>query len=86
MDNNRPRFSPALITFSALYMLIAIMAAIRQGNTEFVFYIVVMAVLITSLVLVHRRVNFSKRGVMGHELLGLTAYGRRISALARSLH
>ena len=59
MDNNSPRFSLALITFSALYMLIAIMAAIRQGNTEFVFYIVVMAVLITSLVLVHRRVNFS---------------------------
>lgn len=54
-----PRFSPALILFSALYMLIAILAAIRQGNTEFVFYIVVMVVLITSLVLVHKKVHFT---------------------------
>ena len=71
MDNNSPRFSPALITFSALYMLIAIMAAIRQGNTEFVFYIVVMAVLITSLVLVHRRVNFSNGVLWGMSCWGL---------------
>jgi len=86
MDNNSPRFSLALITFSALYMLIAIMAAIRQGNTEFVFYIVVMAVLITSLGASAQKGEFFKRGVMGHELLGLAPYGRRISTLARSLH
>ena len=71
MDDNRSRFNPALITFSALYMLIAIMAAIRQANTEFVFYIVVMAVLITSLVLVHRRVNFSNGVLWGMSCWGL---------------
>ena len=63
MDDRQLRISPALIGFSGLYMLIAIASAVIQRNTEFVFYIVVMAVLITSLVLVHRRVNFSDGGI-----------------------
>lgn len=71
MDKNRPIFSPALITFSAVYMLIAILEAIRQGNSEFVFYIVVMGVLITSLALVHLRVNFSAGVLWGMSFWGL---------------
>ena len=71
MNHLRPRFSPALITFSALYMVIAIIAAIRQGNTEFVFYIVVMVVLITSLIVVHQRVNFSDGVLWGMSCWGL---------------
>ena len=34
MDNNSPRFSLALITFSALYMLIAIMGATFDRHNE----------------------------------------------------
>lgn len=71
MINDKPRFSPVLIGFSALYILIAIVAAIVQGNTEFVFYILVMGVLITSLVLVHRRVNFSDGVLWGMSFWGL---------------
>ena len=71
MDHLRPKFSPRLIVFSALYMVIAIMAAISQGNTEFVFYIVVMVVLITSLIVVHQRVNFSDGVLWGMSCWGL---------------
>lgn len=71
MKSSEPRFSPVLIGFSVLYMLISIVAAVQQRNTEFVFYIVVMAVLITSLVLVHRRVNFSDGVLWGMSCWGL---------------
>jgi hypothetical protein len=71
MSNDQPRFSPPLIGFSALYMLISIVAAVQQRNTEFVFYIVIMTVLITSLVLVHRRVNFSDGVLWGMSFWGL---------------
>ena len=71
MNDKQLRISPALIGFSALYMLIAIVAAVIQRNTEFVFYIVVMAVLITSLVIVHKRVNFSNGVLWGMSFWGL---------------
>lgn len=67
---NLVRYSPALIVFSALYILVAIIAAVAQRNTEFVFYIVVMAVLITSLALVHKRVNFSDGVLWGMSFWG----------------
>jgi len=71
MSESRSRFSPVLIGFSALYMLVSIVAAAMQHNTEFVFYIVIMAVLITSLVLVHKRVNFSDGVLWGMSIWGL---------------
>lgn len=72
MDKQQaPRYSSVLIVFSALYMLIAIIAAVRQGNTEFVFYIVVMGVLITTLVLVHRRVHFTDGVLWGMSCWGM---------------
>lgn len=70
MQNNKVIFPPVLIIFSCLYMLVAIAVAVVQGNTEFVFYIVVMAVLITSLVLVHRRINFSNGVLWGMSFWG----------------
>lgn len=71
MKVSSPRFSPTLIGFSALYMLISIVAAAWQGNKEFVFYIVIMTILITSLVLVHRRVNFSDGALWGMSCWGM---------------
>ena len=70
-EQQSARFSPVLILFSALYMLIAILAAIGQGNIEFVFYIVVMVVLITSLVLVHRQVHFTDGVLWGMSCWGM---------------
>jgi hypothetical protein len=70
-EQQSARFSPALILFSALYMLIAILAAIGQGNIEFVFYIVVMVALITSLVLVHRQVHFTDGVLWGMSCWGM---------------
>lgn len=71
MNKSGSIFSPTLIAFSAIYMLLAILEAIRQGNSEFVFYIVVMVVLITSLALVHQRVNFSQGVLWGMSCWGL---------------
>ncbi|MDG1358705.1 MAG: DUF2238 domain-containing protein [Akkermansiaceae bacterium] len=85
MDKNRPIFSPALIAFSTVYMLIAILEAVRQGNSEFVFYIVVMVVLITSLALVHHRVNFSAGVLWGMSCWGLLHMAGGLVLLPESL-
>jgi len=45
--------------FTGLYMLAAIIDALRTGNTEFIFYIVVMFVLIGAVMFVHMRVRLS---------------------------
>jgi uncharacterized membrane protein YjdF len=63
-------YGRGLIAFSALYMLVSIVVATLQGNTEFVFYIVVMVVLITSLALVHKRVVFSSGVLWGMSFWG----------------
>jgi hypothetical protein len=49
----------ALVVFVALYMVGFTAFALSRGNTEFVFYAVVMLVLIAGVFAVHRRVNFS---------------------------
>jgi uncharacterized membrane protein YjdF len=64
-------YNPALLFFTGFYMLASVIAASVQKNEEFVFYIVVMVVLITSLVLVHKRVNFSPGVLWGLSLWGL---------------
>ena len=53
-ERNIPR---GVIAFTALYMAIATVVAITKGNTEFVFYIVAMVVMIAVVVVVHRRVQ-----------------------------
>ncbi|MBT8043424.1 MAG: DUF2238 domain-containing protein [Verrucomicrobiae bacterium] len=70
MKNSAAIISTPLIVFSALYMLVSVVVAFMQRNTEFVFYIVVMGVLITSLVLVHKRVHFSNGILWGMSLWG----------------
>lgn len=50
----RPNLTPVL-TFTGIYVAIAIAGAIASGNREFVIYIGVMLVLIPSILAVHRR-------------------------------
>jgi uncharacterized membrane protein YjdF len=45
--------------FNGAYILAAVAGSLLQGNREFVFYIVVMLVLISGVMLVHRRVQLS---------------------------
>lgn len=52
--SNYPRF---LIPFTATYMVLAAVFAALMGNSEFVFYIVVMLVLIGVFVWLHRRIR-----------------------------
>jgi len=54
---NRSLLPVALVT--ATYLLVSIVAAVRLGNVEFVFYIGVMFVLIALVALVHARVGLS---------------------------
>lgn len=64
-----PRLLPVTL-FTAAYMLAAVAGAMVQGNSEFIFYIVVMLVLIAVMSLVHVRV-----GLSGGLLWCLTAWG-----------
>jgi hypothetical protein len=59
VKSSHPTFSVPLIAFNALYCLLSVGYAVAQRNTGFLSYVVVMAVLITSVILVHKRVNFS---------------------------
>ena len=46
-----------VIAFTSLYMAIAAIVALTKGNTEFVFYLVAMIVMIALVAVVHRRVQ-----------------------------
>lgn len=48
-----------LVLFTLGYISAAVLTAVLHGNREFVFYIVVMAVLIGVIMLVHRRVGLT---------------------------
>lgn len=63
-------FGAPLIAFNAAYCLLSVAYAVVQRNTGFLSYVVVMGVLIPSMILVHKRVNFS-RGV----LWGMSVWG-----------
>ena len=60
-----------VLVFTALYVLAAIPAALRSGNDEFVFYILVMFVLGGLVWLVHRRVGLTTLTLWGLSLWGL---------------
>ncbi|MEM0896742.1 MAG: hypothetical protein AAGJ79_07625 [Verrucomicrobiota bacterium] len=49
----------AIMIFSAIYIVASVLVSWSVGNSEFVFYIVVMALLIGALLAVHRRVGIS---------------------------
>lgn len=61
-DHNESALSPgvyAILTFTLLYMLVAILGAFSKGNYEFLIYIGVMVVLIGVVAVVHLRVNLN---------------------------
>jgi hypothetical protein len=57
--------------FTALYLLVATGFAFALGNSEFVFYIVVMLALVLVVWLVHRSVSLSRGLLWGLSLWGL---------------
>ncbi len=65
----RPRLG-WLVAFTLGYIVASVYSSMRSGNREFVFYIVVMAVLIAVIMLVHRRV-----GLSGPLLWALSVWG-----------
>lgn len=69
-DTQTPRLLP-LSAFTALYMLAAVVGSLAQGNSEFVFYIVVMLVLVSIVALVHRVVTLSSALLWALSIWGL---------------
>lgn len=61
----------SIIIFNVAYMLAAIAAAVIKGNSEFIFYIGVMIVLMASVLFTHQRVKFSKTVLWGLSVWGL---------------
>ncbi|TLD68456.1 DUF2238 domain-containing protein [Phragmitibacter flavus] len=57
-NQTQPKLWPLAI-FVVLYMALSIGASLMAGNTEFVFYIIVMVVLIAVVLLVHFRVGLT---------------------------
>ncbi len=60
-----------LIAFNIAYMLAAVITALRGGNSEFIFYIGVMILLMGTVLLLHRRLGFSMLVMWGMSLWGL---------------
>lgn len=58
-DLRFPRLPRGLSLFTAAYLTAAIIGAVRTGNGEFVFYIVVLLILVAAVLEVHRRVRLS---------------------------
>jgi hypothetical protein len=61
-ENRERRFHTAFLAlalFTAAYMLAAVAGAIATGNTEFVFYILVMLVIISGVLVVRTRLTLS---------------------------
>jgi len=65
-----PRLLP-LALFTVAYMILSIGASLMAGNTEFVFYIVVMLVLISLVMMVHLRVGLSSGLLWALSIWGL---------------
>lgn len=65
-----PKLLP-LAVFTVIYMILATASALLTGNSEFVFYIVVMLVLIAVVMLVHFRVGLTTRLLWGLSIWGL---------------
>lgn len=67
---NPPKLLPVIL-FNAAYMLAAILGALTQKNSEFIFYIVVMLVLIAVMSLVHSRVKLTTGMLWAFSMWGL---------------
>lgn len=66
----KPKELKTILAFTAVYLGGAVLVSWQRGNSEFVFYIGVMIVLVATLIPLHRRVGLSA-GV----LWGLTIWG-----------
>ncbi len=60
-----------VLGFTAVYLVAAALMSWQRGNSEFVFYIGVMVVLIVALIPLHRRVGLSAGVLWGLTLWGL---------------
>ncbi len=72
MARNAPsgHFLPVL-AFTVAYSLIAAWTALRTGNTEFTFYVVVLWILIAIVGLVHRAVRLTTGALWALSVWGL---------------
>jgi hypothetical protein len=57
--------------FNVAYLVAAVAVAIARGNSEFIFYIAVMVVLMASVLVAHRRIGFSPYVLWGLSIWGL---------------
>ena len=60
-----------VLAFTLVYMAVSLVATIRLGNSEFIFYFVVMCLLIGTVGLVHRRVRLPIAALWGLSIWGL---------------
>ena len=65
-----PRQLWPLILFTTAYLLAALVGVVLMGNGEFVFYLVVMFVLLSVVIIIHQRVHFSRIVLWGLSLWG----------------
>lgn len=70
MTTPKPRLWP-VATFTALYLVAALLYAVSRGNFEFLIYIVVMLMLIGVVWIVHGNVNLSAGALWGLSAWGL---------------
>ncbi|MCA9277218.1 MAG: DUF2238 domain-containing protein [Phycisphaerales bacterium] len=72
---HKPAISKPLIALVTLYMLIFSGLALRQGNTEFLMYAVVMVVFIALILLLHRAIRFTPLALWLLAIWGLLHMG-----------
>jgi hypothetical protein len=61
----------AVLVFTVLYLIPAVIGAVRTGNREFIFYIAVMLFLMAAVAVIHFRVGLSRTALWGLSLWGL---------------
>lgn len=71
-DQSPPVRLMPLAQFTGAYLLAAVLVSLRFGNKEFLFYIITMAALITSVMLIHRRMPFYASQLWALSFWGLT--------------
>jgi len=75
-----------IIGFTAVYVIAAAVLAAARGNAEFIFYIVVMAVIVLGLLAVHRRVGLSHGLLWCLSLWGLLHMAGGLIPIPKSWH
>ena len=60
-----------VICFTAVYMVVSLIACLARKNPEFVFYLVVMCVLIATVITVHLKIGLHLAALWGLSIWGL---------------